>query len=183
MSRAAARCCLALALVLGATPAPAATDTTAAIQRIKAVFLFKFASYVEWPASTFAGAESPIVICVVGGDTIAKELEQAVAGRNVSGRPLQVRKLPRTEAPAPCHILFVGADVERTRAAEILAGANGRPVLTVTDHAGERVKGNVINFLDIGDRVRFDIYRDSAESNGLQLRSQLLSVARQVQPS
>jgi hypothetical protein len=37
----------------------------------------------------------------------------------------------------------------------------------------------VINFL-VEDRVRFDIARDAAERNGLQLSSQLLAVARQV---
>jgi hypothetical protein len=38
----------------------------------------------------------------------------------------------------------------------------------------------VINFLEADDRIRFDISRAAAERNGLQLRSQLLAVARQV---
>jgi len=53
-------------------------------------------------------------------------------------------------------------------------------VLTVTEAATEHPKGSIINFLAAEDRIRFDISREAAERNGLQLRSQLLGVARQV---
>ena len=62
----------------------------------------------------------------------------------------------------------------------MLAHAQGRPVLTVTETATEHPKGSIINFLAVDERVRFDISREAAERNGLQLRSQLLGVARQV---
>lgn len=173
---------LVLVLLLAGLPDSAASESVQAIQRIKAVFLFKFASFVEWPAGTFADAGAPIVICVVGAESIARELEQAVSGRVVGGRPLQARRMPRPDAVANCHILFIGRGMERDRAAELLAQVQGRPVLTITDHGGDSVEGSIINFLDIDDRVRFDINRDWAELNGLQLRSQLLAVARQVSP-
>jgi len=64
--------------------------------------------------------------------------------------------------------------------AELLAGAQGHPVLTVTEVDAQHPKGSVINFLASEDRIRFDISREAAERNGLQLGSQLLRVARQV---
>lgn len=175
-------CVLVAALMLAGPSAGAANDAAEAIQRIKAVFLFKFASFVVWPTGTFAEADTPIVIGVIGADTIAKELEQATSGRVVAGRPLQVRRMTQWDAAANSQILFIGAGVEREQAAEILAQVQGHPVLTITDYQGESVRGSIINFLDVDDRVRFDIDRDSAERNGLQLRSQLLAVARQVSP-
>jgi hypothetical protein len=159
----------------------AADESTVLNERVKAAFLAKFAAYVEWPTGTFDSPSSPIVIGVASADAIAVELENAVSGRNVAGRSLTVRRLAANEdAASCCHVLFVGARHERGRAADLLAHAQGHPVLTVTDRQGDHPRGSVINFVFLDDRVRFDIARDAAERNGLQLRSQLLGVARQV---
>jgi hypothetical protein len=172
---------LILALAAAATLCPAAEDAAAAMRRIKAAFVYKFAAYVEWPPNTFPEAESAIVIGVAEARGIAEEIESAFAGRKAGGRPVQVRKLARGEnADSCCHILFIGGD-DRGRRAELLAEAQGRPVLTVTDVESEQPEGSVINFFRSDDRVRFDISRVAAERNGIQLRSQLLTVARKVE--
>jgi hypothetical protein len=168
--------------LLAAAPAWSADDEAAQVvqERVKAAFLYKFASYVEWPPAAFANADSPIVIGVAGADGLSKELQQAVGGRQVAGRPLQVRQLGADGAATDCcHILFVGGASQPARTAELLAGAKERPVLTVTD-SKNHPSDSVINFLVMDSRVRFDISRDAAERKGLQLRSQLLGVARQV---
>ena len=164
-------------------PAYAAPDaaTAALQQRVKAAFLYKFAGFVEWPQRAFADAQSPIVIAVAGADDVANELEIAAADRTVAGRALQVRRLGAAEKPGDCcQILFVGARSDPARTTELLANAQGRPVLTVTDRDSGHPHGSVINFVPAEDRVRFDISREAAERNNLQLRSQLLGVARQV---
>jgi uncharacterized protein DUF4154 len=173
---------LILAFALAVAPCVTAQDSARAIQeRVKAAFLYKFAAYVEWPRDAFTEPASPIVIGVAGSDGIARELEQAVLGREVGGRPVQVRRLrPGESAGDCCQILFVGADNNLGQIAELLARAQGRPVLTVTDADKDHPKGSIINFLAAENKVRFDISRDAAERNGLQLRAQLLGVARQV---
>jgi hypothetical protein len=160
--------------------AHAADDATAALQqRVKAAFLYKFASYVEWPSQMFKAPDSPIVIGVSGAEGVAAELEKAVAGRRVGDRPIAVQRLVPGAAPdGCCHILFVGSGTQQS--GELLARARGQAVLTVTEAKGAPPKGSVINFLEADDRIRFDISREAAERNGLQLRSQLLAVARQV---
>jgi hypothetical protein len=171
---------LILALIAGGTLCHAAEDQAAAMVRIKAAFVYKFAAYVEWPPAAFSDPESAIVIGVAQSQRIAEELEGAFAGRTANGRPIHVHKLARGESPdSCCHILFIGED-DRARRAELLAQAQGHPVLTVTDVQGDQPKGSVINFSTSADRVRFDISRGAAERNGIQLRSQLLTVARRV---
>ena len=166
-----------LALALPATPADAPVES---VERIKAAFLYRFAAYVEWPAAVFPEPESPIMIGVVGAEPIALELARAIPGRKAAGsRPMRVVRFERGERPGDCcHILYIAAHSGRMD--EILAQAQGRPVLTVTDAESAHPKGSVINFQIVADRLRFDISREAAERNGLQLRSQLLAVARQV---
>jgi hypothetical protein len=159
----------------------AAEEAAALNERVKAAFIAKFASYVEWPSDAFPAPDSPIVIGVANAGAIAGELETAVSGRSVGGRPLAVRRVGPNERASCCQVLFIGG-AEGARTAELLAQAQGHPVLTVTDRAAEHPRGSVINFVSSDDRIRFDIARDAAERNGLQLRSQLLGVARQVKP-
>lgn len=167
------------ACILAASLAQAADDAASVSQRVKAAFLYKFASYVEWPAEMFKTPDSAIVIGVSGADGVAEELEKAVAGRRIAGRPLAVqRHATVAAAKACCHILFVGNRTQH--GAELLAETSGQAVLTVTEAPGALPKGSVINFLESESRVRFDISREAAERNGLQLRAQLLAVARQV---
>jgi len=172
---------LTLFLAFAAPLCSAADESALAVQqRIKAAFLYKFAAYVEWPARVFSQPDTPIVIGVAGSEAIAHELEQVAVGRTIAGRPVTVRRLARGDSVGECcQILFIGAG-ERGRTAELLAGAQGHPVLTVTEVDAQHPKGSVINFLASEDRIRFDISREAAERNGLQLGSQLLRVARQV---
>ena len=159
----------------------AADESASALQqRIKAAFLYKFAAYVEWPARAFPQPESPLVIGVAGAEPIARQLDQAITGKTVGGRPMQVHRIAVNESPGDCcQILFVGADTDHSRATELLEKTRGRPVLTVTE-ADDHPKGSVINFVIDDDHVRFDISRPAAERNGLQLRAQLLAVAKQA---
>ncbi len=148
--------------------------------RVKAAFLTKFPAYVDWPAAAFATPRSPIVIGVAGDDEIAAELDVATAGREVAERPLRVQRLAPGEPDKDCcHILFVGGGADPA-ARRQLAATQGRAVLTVTDAPGTHPPGSVINFQLVEERMRFDISREAAERNGLQLRAQLLAVARQV---
>jgi hypothetical protein len=167
-------------LVAGPAPCAAADSARVIQERVKAAFLYKFASYVEWPGDVFAHQDAPIVIGVVRAGQVSKELQQAIGGRQAAGRPLQVREVdPQAARENCCHILYIGTGGGAEWSREWLASARGLPVLTVTD-SERHPRGSVINFIVVEDRVRFDISREAAERNGLQLRSALLSVARQV---
>jgi hypothetical protein len=170
-----------IAFLLVAVPVRAgdAEGPSLAQERVKAAFVYKFASYVEWPADAFPGQDSPLVIGVAGADELFREL-QAIEGRRIVGRPLQVREVKsQGNAADCCQILYVGTTAGRERTAAFLAAAKTSSVLTVTD-SSEHPADSVINFLVVDNRIRFDISRDSAERKGLQLRSQLLAVARQL---
>lgn len=166
---------LALA-VLGAMPA---WPQDASEQQVKAAFLSKFGSYVEWPARVFAGPDSPIRIGVMGDDVIAAELQQLASGRTAADRGMLVRKLARGEPLQDLHILFVGRP-DAGKLDEILARAKGQPLLVVTDSDNALARGSIINFVLVQDKVRFDVAMAAAEQGNLRISSRLLAVARQV---
>ena len=133
VGRALGACALAAAIcVLAVDCSRAQSEVQPPEYRIKAAFLYKFGGYIEWPERAFARADSPIAIGVMGADALADELAEIVAGRNVNGRPVSVRKLRAGDSIAGLHVLFIGRS-DSGRLPEILAAAKGRPLLTVTE--------------------------------------------------
>jgi hypothetical protein len=171
-----------LMLLLGgslAGPCRAQSGAEALEYRVKAAFVCKFASYVEWPAQLFARPDSPIVIGVVGTDAVADELARTAAGLSAEGRPLVVRRLERGDAVASAHVVYIAGSHE-ARLAETLAAAKGQPVLLVTESSRAPAMGSMINFVVVDDKVRFDIAPQAAEQSHLRISARLLSVARAV---
>src|SRR5437899_8282008 len=173
-------CALSIGVAAGvAGPRPAQADTQADEYRVKAAFLYKFGSYIEWPSGSFARADTPVGIGVMGADALADELVQIVAGRNVNGRPVLVRKLRPGGPIAGLHVLFIGR-ADSGRLPEILAAARGRALLTVTESEGGLELGSMINFVVVEDKVRFDVAPPPPESGNLKISARLLGVARKV---
>ncbi len=62
----------------------------------------------------------------------------------------------------------------------ILAGLHNSPVLTVGEAADFLGSGGMIRFCLEGNKVRFEINREAAESAKLRISSKLLLLARNV---
>lgn len=179
LAGAAARLVLLASTVALPVPAQAQAGATQALERrVKAAFLYKFLAYAEFPAAAFGDSAAPVMIGVIGSDEMAAELARVVAGRQVLGRPIQVRNLREGEPGATVHLLFV-AGSDNARAARILRGAPAG-LMAVTECELGLQYGSVINFRIIEDRVRFDVSLDSAEKNNVKLSSRLLTVANRV---
>ena len=171
---------LSISVLAGiATPCPSQADTQADEYRVKAAFLYKFGSYIEWPGGSFARMDSPLAIGVMGADTLADELMQVVSSRDVKGRSVQVRKLRPGDSIAGLHVLFIGR-ADSGRLAGVLAAARGRALLTVTESDNALELGSTINFVVVDGKVRFDVAPPPAESGSLKISARLLAVARKV---
>ncbi len=173
------RLLLVLLLMAAAAAARAQLLGAPTVAAVKAAYLVRLASFVEWPAETPAPAASPFVIAVVGDDAVASELEALAAGRNLRGHPLQVRRWRDVDPAATVQVAYVaGSRLAQVR--ETAARLHG-PVLVVTDVRGGLAAGAAINFVIDGGRVKFEASPRAAEGRGLHLSSRLLEVAVTVE--
>lgn len=170
--------CLCL-LWAGASPLRTAQAATALDRSAKAAYLYKFPSYVEWPAAAMPQPDTPLVIGVLGADDILEELQKLAADRTLHNRPLDVRRVKFGDSLAGLHMLFVGR-AESARLGELMRAAQPYPILTVSEVTGALRHGVAINLVVVGGRVRFDVALDTAEKNGLKLSSRLLALAHSV---
>jgi hypothetical protein len=146
---------------------------------VKAAYLYKFGSFVEWPQGTFRGADDPLVIGVWGDDAVASELDQLARGRTIEGHPVKVLRLREADDAGQLHIFFAGGPRE-SRIREVLGVVRG-PVLTVADAPVGGTPGPVLYFTRDEGRVRFSASLPAAAARNLKLSAKLLAVALQVE--
>lgn len=170
---------VALLLIACAPAGYAQVPATASERTVKAAFVYKFLSYVEWPADAFGAPGAPLVIGVVGADEFAVELTDLVRGRTVNDHPIEVRRVRPSDPLTGLNVLFIGA-AEQARLAALARAAATRGVLTISEGEGGLDRGSVINFVLIDGRVRFEVSLEAAERAGIRLSSRLLAVAHFV---
>ena len=145
--------------------------------QVKALFLYNFANFVEWPDSAFANANSPLKMCLYGAVPFGEFLD-VVNGAKIRNRVLEViRTTDYNKIKSGCHILFVGAD-HANELENFFHNLNNLFVLSVGSTKGFANKGGVVNILRTSDQQQFEINLSKAIENGLLISSDLLALAR-----
>lgn len=166
---------LSLALLLcGGLRASAPTE-----YQLKAVFLYNFAHFVEWPGSAFPDADAPFVIGIIGKDPFGNALEETIRGETVQGRPLAIKRFNSPADLADCQILFIDAS-NSGMAQESVAAVRKHATLTVADMGPQTPPDVVIGFVNEAKKIRLRINVDSARDAGLVISSKLLRPAQIV---
>ena len=109
-------------------------------------------------------------------------LTEYVPGRNIQGRPVEVRPIARIEDVRDAELLFVGRE-HGAMLSEVIDALGNRPVLVVADAPDGLRHGAMVNFQLVDQRVRFEISLRNAKAAGLMLSSRLLSAAIRVETS
>lgn len=171
---------LVLTLALFASPPASAQENKPAEYRVKAVYLYNFGKFVQWPAGTAPeGPENGFPICILGPDPFGATLDEIVKGESIEGQPLVTRRVEKVEGADGCRILFITA-MPKERLAMTLQALQSKPVLTVSDMPDFCTRGGMIQFILQADKVRFEVNLPPADKAGLTLSSQLLKVATSV---
>ena len=177
---------IALSVSLSWAPGALAQDrdsSNSSEYLIKAGFIFNFAKFVDWPPTTFAQPDSPIVIGILGTDPFGAIIDQIVQDKKIGGRGFVVKRLKwgtDLKDLKECKILFVGAS-ERVHIDELVQIVKGLPILTVGETPGFAEHGGVIRLVLEDNRVRFEVNVDAARQAGLTISSRLLTLARIIQ--
>ena len=149
--------------------------------QLKAVFLFNFAQFVDWPQESFPEAQMPLVIGVLGEDPFGTYLDEIVSGETVNNRQLEIQRYRRVDEMKTCHILFISQS-ESKQLEQIVADLKGRSILTVSDSDGFTRYGGMIRFVTEKNKLRLRINLEAATAANLTISSKLLRPAEIVTP-
>jgi YfiR/HmsC-like len=145
---------------------------------VKAVYLYNFGRFVEWPARVTIKNDS-FTVCVLGQDPFGSALDTALAGESIGGKSVAAKRISTPQEAASCQILFMSS-AEESRLSRIIEALDKGAVLTVSDMPQFSQRGGMIQFVLEGKRVRFEVNLTAVQRAGLTLSSELLKVATTV---
>ena len=174
-----------LAIVLGGNLEPVrAWQGDGYINRehqLKALFLYNFGHYVEWPAQAFVDAQQPFVIGLLGSSPVESTLREIAATRQIAGRGIVVKRFDSHADVTACQILFVSRAITVEHFDALIEDLRGLPVLIVGEREGFASRGGCVNFFIESNKIRFEINREEAKQHNLRMSAKLLALARIVQ--
>lgn len=148
--------------------------------RMKALFLYNFTQFVEWPVEAFTDSSAPLLICLVQPSPFEPgELEAALKGRSIDAHPLASRLIRDAGQTAGCQIVFFSVAASRKNKGAV-NNLNQIGTLTVGETPGFAKSGGVVNFAVKEGRVKLEINVSSAEKVKLRVSAKLLKLAEIV---
>ena len=147
--------------------------------QLKAIFLYNFANFVEWPSTAFKTKESPIELCLYGKVPFSKFLN-SIDGTFIGDRQLIIKQYDINDSSkSGCQMMFVGEN-KKSEIEAFWSNKRHLYVLSIGETDDFINSGGIINIMRNQDTFTFDINLESAMKNGLFISSDLLILARKV---
>jgi hypothetical protein len=153
-------------------PSAQASDTRE--YAVKAAYLYKFMTLIEWPNEDKI---KTFVVGVVGPGPFGPSLDD-IEGKVIRGKTLHVVTYPALKPPPPTQqmILFIDR-ANDSKLKNILGDLQGRNVLTVGEGDNFAERGGCINLVTVKNHVRFRINVDAVRRAQLKISPRLVKVA------
>jgi hypothetical protein len=146
-------------------------DTNA---KIKAVFIYNFTRYFEWPDAKKSGN---FQIQVVGTNTnLVKELNDLAGKKMVGNQKIEVVNTPAYDGKTKPHMLFLLPDASKALS-DAASKLKGKGTLVITEKEGAAKTGAVINFVIIDNKQKFEFSKNSAVKAGLKTSEDFKALA------
>jgi hypothetical protein len=146
------------------------------LAKAQSMFIYNFSRLIEWPANYKTG---PFIIGVIGSSSVADELKAYTTGKAVGSQPIMIKIFKTPAEISACHILFVSFS-ETKQLQNILAQLSSKNTLLITEKNGAIDQGSAINFVVVGDKLKFELSPNNATKYDIKISSKLSEMAYRV---
>lgn len=144
----------------------------ASADKMRAVFLYSFAKYVEW------NHQGGITLGVYGEDAVLKTLENNLTNKTVNGGKVKIRKITSPTEAQSCHLVYLPASNSKKLTSLLnMSGTNGVLIVSEEDLARQ---GANISFVQQGAKLGFVINKRRMEQSGLKISSALYTLGKTI---
>jgi hypothetical protein len=141
-------------------------------EKFKALFMYNFTKYIEWPASQRTGT---FIIGVLGNSSMTAELNTIAGKQKVGTQNIVVKTFNSVNDIEDCNILYLPTS-KSSLIGEVINKIAGKPMLIISDKNGLAAQGACINYVMDGDKLKYEINKGSIEKRGLSVSSALLAL-------
>jgi hypothetical protein len=148
--------------------------------QLKAVFLYNFTQFVEWPEEVFAESDSPLVIGILGKDPFGSYLEEIVQGEARNGHAILVQRYSNVKQIINCHILFI-EPAFTSKEEIVLKELKDKKILTVSDGNNFIKHGGMIRFANERNKIKLQINLSAVRKSDITISSKLLRLSEIIE--
>ena len=142
--------------------------------KIKAVFLYNFTRYFEWPDKK---KTDNFVIYVVGkNDNLITELKNLAKSKKVGNQPIEIQNSDSYEPATRSHIVYFLPEAGRALGDASSRNRN-KGVLMVAETPGACRSGASINFIIVDNKLKFEYNKGTAIKSGLKTNDDFKAMA------
>lgn len=143
--------------------------------KIKAVFLYNFTRYFEWPD---AKKNANFIIYVVGkNDNLINELRNLAKSKKVGNQDIEIRNSASYDPSVPSHIIYFLPDMPSKPVSEAASKNKNKGALVVAEVPGACKSGASINFIVIENKLKFEYSKNHAVKAGLKTNDDFKALA------
>jgi hypothetical protein len=142
--------------------------------KFKAIFIYNFTKYIEWPVNT--GSE--FIIAIVGKSPIEQELKNIASKMKVGNKIITIKTFSSITEITTAHIIYLS---DRTNnLSEAVIQAKELKGLLVCNSPNSCKQGAGINFIVKNGNLGFEISEKNIKTNGLQVNSSLVALGTSI---
>lgn len=149
--------------------------------QVKAMFVFNFLKFVEWPVDSHRAGD-PFVVLIIGEGPTADATQQFLESKTIGDQKVLVRRTRWDQPFDGARAAFV-VEPDGRRLHHILDAAASAGILTIGEGESFTTRGGVIALLVEDRKVRFDVDTTAAQVARLRVSSKLLALTHAVRSS
>ncbi len=164
---------LSLFFLFGVMRLAAPQVSASQVSDAQAIFIYNFSRLIKWPASATQG---DFVIGVLSSNETYESLISYTSTKKVGTQKITIKQFNNPEDITACNILFVGSS-RSSKMDEINKMLIGTNTLIVGEHRGITESGAAINFVIVGDRLKFELNKSNIDKYNLIISKSLQDMA------
>lgn len=152
--------------------------------QVKAAFILKFASFVQWPCNDCGTGptpgSAPFRIAILGEDPFGDLLPADIPPDETNESAFHVSRINSVEDDLTGYQMIFLPRGYPDLIDPLLERVRGKPILTIGEGETFTNRGGIVAFILENNRVRFMVNLKQAQKVNLKISSQLLNLARTI---
>jgi len=145
--------------------------------KLKAVYVYQFAKYVDWPKDFKTG---DFIIGVLGDERLYTEMQTTYANKMIGNQSVKIKKFTASTEVEQCHILFI-SDKNSDKVGELVKKYKSKCTLVVSEKEGKLKDGSIINFVMKDGKLKYEVSKTNATKHKLTIGQSLTAGADNIE--
>ena len=145
---------------------------------LQAVFLGRFAKFIEWPKEKEAKKEF-FIITLIDENPFENLLDELYKDKTIHGKAIKIHYVTKIEDILETDILFITLDNQK-EVRNVIEYAQKNSILTISEKRGFAQRGGIIQLNFVMQKTHLVINYDASVKSNIKISASLLAIAQDV---